>query len=500
MKVLFTGLFPIWQCHIVGECNFIEEHFREGDIIDVLTCDADLQSCNANPGRDLMHCLACMEIRENALSMLDKAVGKKPLLRRSAIERAKHINPPLFKNLDELKKFYFLGMPVGLDIVSSVMTAVGDAEFDTVIHADRIKKTINDYLGTYFTAVEYLGSNEYSLVYIFNGRFAPAKAWIRACEITGIDYFTMERLGMPDRVMKIKNGTVHGLSSYSRWIQEFWEKNQNDPEVRKEAVDFFEERPKGLMTGWFSFVAGQEKKRLPPKWDPLKRNIAIFSSTETEFSGISEVFSGALYSDQKTPYLKFAQIAKERNPDVRFHLRIHPNSKSEKRRWWEDDDFQNLSNLTVIPPESSVSSYELMQSCEKTVVFMTTMGIEASYWGKPSILLSNSMYKGIGAVYEPSTEEEAIGLILERDLAPKPREATLSYGGFIRMGYPKLPYSEALDHCTLTFKGERPNASPRAIHALWKWEKYINKPWIPKWIKNIWERNEFSKLSLSITQ
>ena len=498
MKVLFTGLFPLSQCHFVGECNFIEEHLTAGDDVDVLTCDASLNACDANPMFKITNCLTCMGIREDAFSMLASSVGIKPIISESSKKKIKEIKIPIFQSMSELKSFRCFDSPVGSDVISSVMSVVADSDFDTIVHAERIKKNISDYIHVYLTALEYLKDINYSLVYLFNGRFGPAKAWIRACEARGVDYFTLERLGMPDRVIKIKNGTVHGFSSYAPRIREFWNTNKGIEDVRKEAIDFFEERPKGLLKGWNSFIKGQDNELLPSGWDPSKLNMAVFSSTETEFAGIPEVFDGALYDDQKSCYLRIAQILKEKDSSIHLYLRIHPNSKSEKNYWWDCEEFHNISNLTVIPPESPISSYRLMKSCVKTIVFMTTMGIEASYWGKPSILLSNSMYKGIGAVYEPSTEEEAIRLILDKSLEPKPKEATLAYGAFHRKGTSKLPYSQALDRCTLTFKGNRPKASDQVLHSRWKWENYVNKPWIPKIIKKLWEWSEFKRVSKNI--
>jgi len=64
----------------------------------------------------------------------------------------------------------------------------------------------------------------------------------------------------------------------------------------------------------------------------------------------------------------------------------------------------------------------------------------------------------------------------------------------MRCGSARLPYSELIDHCTLTFKGVRPNASEAILNHLWKWE-YINKKLqLPQWVENLWTRSEFVKL------
>ena len=496
MKVLFTGLFPIWQCHFIGECNFMEEHQRAGDSVDVLICDSNLKSCDANPGMALPNCLACIETRNSGLDLIDTPPRKLPLISVKGKKAIEGMNIPVFTNNEDLISYAPFGVSTGSDVISSIITALGNPNFYAKNHPELIKRTIEDYMAAYFTALDYINREGYSLVYIFNGRFSTAKAWIRACEKMKIEYCTLERLGMPDRVLKIKGGTVHETKAYASWVKTFWDINHNNADIIKEAVDFFEERPKGVLTGWHSFITDQDQSALPVGWDPEKRNIAIFSSTETEFSGLPESFLGATYSDQKKCYCSIVKAIKEMDENIHFYLRIHPNSKNENEYWWESDELRELTNLTIILPESDVSSYLLMNSCEKTLAFMSTVGIEATYWGNPSILLSNATYKGIGAVYEPTTETDTISLILDESLPPKPRDATLAYGAFIRRGFPKLPHSEALDHCTLTFKGVRPNASQLAIKALWRWENVIKPSRIPNFLKQAWQVIEWHRIRL----
>jgi len=180
--------------------------------------------------------------------------------------------------------------------------------------------------------------------------------------------------------------------------------------------------------------------------------------------------------------------------EMHFYLRIHPNSIHENDKWWKSHDLKKLKNLTIIEPDSPISSYSLLMACEKTIVFMSTMGIEATYWGKPSIAVSNTMYKGINAVYEPTDLTQLKGYILDPSMPPKPKERALAYGAYMRCGSARLPYSELIDHCTLTFKGVRPNASEAILNHLWKWE-YINKKLqLPQWLENLWTKSEFVKL------
>jgi len=129
---------------------------------------------------------------------------------------------------------------------------------------------------------------------------------------------------------------------------------------------------------------------------------------------------------------------------------------------------------------------------------MTTIGVEATYWGKPSIVLGRAAYRGIGAVYEPGGVAEAVSLVLDQTLAPHPRQAAISYGAYLRRGAPKLPYSEVLSSCKLTFKGKQPNASAEVLRSLWNWENIVSTAPVPDWTKQLWQKWEWFRLSRTL--
>ena len=92
--------------------------------------------------------------------------------------------------------------------------------------------------------------------------------------------------------------------------------------------------------------------------------------------------------------------------------------------------YDKLPNATIIPPESKVSSYDLMEACEKIITFGSSTGLEACYWGKPSILIGHSGYELCGAVYHIKKLEEIIPSI-DGDLSPKPRMAAIKFAYFL---------------------------------------------------------------------
>jgi hypothetical protein len=109
-------------------------------------------------------------------------------------------------------------------------------------------------------------------------------------------------------------------------------------------------------------------------------------------------------------------------------------------------------NLTVIQPDSKLSTYHLINACSKTITFGSTAGIEATFMGKPSILAGKSLYCNLGGNYIPSSHEELLKL-LNSSLTPMPKDAALMFGFFFStFGIPFKHY-DAEDFGKGKFKG-----------------------------------------------
>jgi len=275
-----------------------------------------------------------------------------------------------------------------------------------------------------------------------------------------VPFYTHERSMKLDRIFLVNGAIPHDPTTYHSRIIAFLEATKGDQAVRQEGVDYFEEKPKGKNSAWKVFVRRQNKTELPQDWNPHRRNIVFFASTEREFVGVKQFTPPGIYDSQIDAILDLFPRAVAEDPSIQFYLRVHPNSWREKIRWWESAAFTSISNLCIIPPESSVSTYELMHSCEKCLCFRSSMGIESTYWGKPSIALTYAFYAGLDAVYEPKTRKEALDLILSV-LSPKPRDNAIKFGSFLRRGGRALEHSTAtLDLGKLLFKGTELQSHP----------------------------------------
>ena len=115
----------------------------------------------------------------------------------------------------------------------------------------------------------------------------------------------------------------------------------------------------------------------------------------------------------------------------------------------------SFANLTIIQPDSPISSYALMDACEKSISFGSTMGIEATYWKRPSILYGKSYYMLTNCTYVPKSLNELMELLLDRDLPPLPRESAYPFAYFSTRYGTETKYFKYIHDRLFTYKGKK---------------------------------------------
>jgi len=487
-NVLFTGLYPMWHYHFSSELDIIQKHIELNQNVTLLVCDGVLHACEANPDHVLAHCLRCIGIRNHGLSLLSSRIHILPLIDDHNTKLRTH-----FLNINDLKEYHVDQFDVGMAVYSSLVDYSNEVLPDPKVHAEHIKKLITDAVDTYTSALNYLKKNKYDLVYIFNGRYAAARAWVRACEKHGVRFRIHERAGKHDRYTQLENSYLHDTSIYASLINKHWDECADITSRYREASEFFEERPKGRLGTWHSFVTDQDKEISDIQTNPELKQYIIFSSTESEFSATEDFYKPLLFERQLEAIGRIAKYISLNLKHVRLTLRVHPNSKSDKDRWWESPSLTEIEKLIIIPPESKISSYQLLNIANLVITLGSSIGVEATYWGKTSILFGQAYHRGIKAVYEPNDYGQ-LWQMLENPPPPLPVEGALKYGYYFRTAGEPFSNIEPVNYYTLKFKGEILEA-PQTVHQ-WLGECERRKPVVGlrKWLQNIGDRRRFKKL------
>lgn len=452
MNILIVSPYAINAPHFETELEIAQNHINDGDFVKILYCNAELLACDVNPDHNITKCLICINRRKRGLRLLSKEVDVGPLTNMS---EANKFNLALFmklklSNVEDLKKITFDNFDIGYAALSSLISLTRDPHTDLNKYNDLARRFISSSFVVFSSINEYLSTGFFDKVYVYNGRYGPMRAVYRACQKNNVECLLVERGCTLNHYSISVNKLSHDIRYTNDVINETWE-NEHDHDRRDELANTFYMNPiNKISPTWIAFTVGQINGLLPNDWNIEKENIVIFTTSEDEYSAIGDVWEHKIYINQIDGIRKILD-ALQYNSKFHVYLRIHPNQKNISNK--NADSIINLKSpqLTVIQADSQISSYTLMQKATKVITFGSTAGIEAAYWGVPSILVGPSLYQHLGSTYNPHSHEEVIEMIINK-LTPKDKEGAQKYGFYIQTFGIPFKYYKAIKIKKGTFK------------------------------------------------
>ena len=374
-------------------------------------------TCAANPTENSIVCEICHRRMRKSLKLLPKSVITIPISRfLTDANTSYHYE---YNNLNDIKSIEYKQVKVGISVVSNYITATRNINplidnearnfFDNLITASC---RLTDALSK---AIEILHPNR---ICFWNSRYFDSRPALDLAVANGIEYISYERTNDTYRrncKVRFINTTPHSVRGLYNKCNDLWNSVQlSEKEKINIGRDFFIRRRNGLAANDKVYVENQQQGLLPHDWDSSKRNFVIFNSSEDEFASIGDEYDRLALFPTQYKGIRFILESVKTCNNIHIYLRIHPNLASVTYRY--HSELKELSkyynNVTIIPAEDSVSSYALMDASEKIIVFGSTMGMEASYWGKPAILLTAARYYYSDLCYKPHSEEEFKQLLL----------------------------------------------------------------------------------------
>lgn len=474
MKVLLysnTGLAPI---HLGIELENIENVIKAGHSLTILKCDNKLEGCYFNPCHNLIGCSIC-EARSDVFYK-HLGIPKEDIFRMQNYPQIESIKFPFFEKTTDLIEYEYDGINVGRGVASSIISLRRNHEISSHNEKDFIEFQLKMAVNVYLNFKDLIDKVEPDIIYLFNGRFAESFPIVEYARKRNINYKTIEVARSKHRYDVYDNNLPHDLEARFIKIEDSW--SRGTPENRdKVAIDWFEKTRDGTKVIGTNFTKNQTQNALPGNFDPEKENIAIFNSSEDEMKVMKDRASH-LYTSQNEAIEKVVGHFAN-NKDIHFYLRVHPNLGVVKNSQMDGILKMNFPNMTIIPPESNIDTYALVDKCDKTFTFGSSVGIEATYWGKPSILFGRTIYEQLDAVYFPKTYERLYDLILTKNLKPKEKKNSFKFAYYIASfgkPYTKFIYDGKFNSYFGNKKMKR--FYPKTFYYLFK---YL--PNFKKWIK-----------------
>ena len=434
MKFLVYSSSSLAYPHFGVQLEECEKLNKEGHSVTFAYCEGVNNTCFKNINSNPAICKACQLGYKFSLNKLSQDIDCVPL----KLVKNNLIHKYNYNNIEEFKKIKYRGVFVGYSVLSTYIsfTRNPDLELD-----DSVREYLNHLINQTCTLVD----SAYSLIdevnpdviCVFNGRFFETKPFFDIGKSKKIEIIINEVIGSgseddPFKITNFINSMPHDISYLRKKVINTWNLSKDSEEEKvKIGESFYFNKRNSLKTGLVNYTKNQEVGKLPFTWDKTKNNIVIFNSSEDEFASIGKEFDSYALFNSQIEGINFMMSNSKLN-NIHFYLRIHPNLINITHSYHTDllKLDEEYLNLTVIRADDNISTYTLIDNAWKVVVFGSTVGIESTFWGKPSILLAGSMYHDLNVLYKPSSKSHLLKLI-EQELTVLNTFPAIQFGFFI---------------------------------------------------------------------
>ena len=434
-RILYYSACSIAVPHIGVIIDDILSAKERGDEIYWCYCRGAISSCFTNRDGYPNICHFCHSMYQRFVKKYGDKVNVIPINKEDFTPSNSKIPDWTLENVEQINSVVYRDVYIGTSILSFYYMVTRDLDMGNI---QTFKSCVSPLISEICHFVDYV----YDLIeeikpdeiISFNGRLYENRMFYDIANALGIPYTALDVVGghvEPYKKVRYKGGLPHSIGLNTAMIENLWKVSPlTDQEKTKIASSFFQRRRNGeLVADVAVYTTAQRQGLLPENFDQSKRNIAIFNSSFDEKAALGgEWVQGKLFSND---YDAIEYMLQNTSQQIHYYLRIHPNLKGVSHR--DHLELYNLSkyeNITIIPPESEISTYSLMDACEKTVTFGSSTGVEATFWGKPSILLGRSLYENLDVCYKPIRKEELTSLI-DNHLEPKNKTGALKIAYYL---------------------------------------------------------------------
>lgn len=455
MHVLVVAPAAYFDFHFETDLEIAERHLTAGDRVTVMVCNGDLMACEANPTHEAGRCVRCIGRSRIGISRLSPGVEIEPFLQLTDKDRQELRDIKTdWRTREEMNEFAVDNFDAGWAAQSTLASLFMRPDYDVHGEHDQIRRTIVSSVAAFRSMQNFLSRVHVDRLYVFNGRYATMRAVMRAAQSRDVPFFIHERGSSFEKFALFENHAPHDLDFFQDEIRKAWERA--DPELRELiGASFYADRVAGTQSDWHSYAAKQEAGKLPETWKNGAKNIVIYCSSSDDVDGLREMVMGkTLYENQYAGIDKILESA-QKHPDLNFFVRMHPRSALMPETGGKRLAERRQPNLTVIPADSPISTYAMMRKARRVVSFGSTTGLEATYWGIPSILGYRSYFDTLGCIHVPKTHDEMMQLIVGADTPPADKLGALLYGHYMKTFGTPFRYNRPTGLTGGTFKNSQ---------------------------------------------
>jgi hypothetical protein len=418
-----------WVDMFANEYDLVRRHLDDQGEVVVYGCTGGLPACRAKMASTNKHtCSICNYRREQAYASLMH------LPNFSYVEMPEvNVVADFPTTYSELIGYEYNEYRFGLCALSS--TQVFYSTCDQSLH---LPSTTLDFLHTavlaYHKVWNVLTSSTLSgQALVYNGRLAEEYGALAAVRQLGMQYAVHEVTGIDEKYKVVENSLLHDLDYWHRIVFDYIDLVGRSTEAYESGCTFFENKRKGIRTNDTVYIGADFEEFEVPENFRNRKLVGLFNSSDHEcrYTEFDFQYSSNIGPSQYEVFRRLVEFYAN-NEEICFVMRIHPNALK-----GPVSDLQLLlslrrHNLLIIAPDDKTSSYSVIDCCDVVVSAGSTIGVEATYWGKPSISLVPTYYTALDSVYFPQTFDELCALVSSA-LRPKHKVSAVAYGAFVQI-------------------------------------------------------------------
>lgn len=423
--------------------DMAKSELLKGGEVYMVGCDQSVGICHCNYGATPLICKLCShQNKQLSRHFNDDSRFHWKMMGNLVSDDIRHLAATTSFDYDDvasLKALQYKGVDIGYAAFSTYVSVTRNL---TPFFNAHLKAFLDDLMRSEIRQIEalqqYVEEISPDMMVVMCGRHSNQKPIYQLAVNNHINFVVTERKwtenGEDTYDFFVNNSPHSNVAIYQR-MQDCWASGSDDKyEIAK---TFFDNRRYGQYAADTIYTKRQEQGLLPDGFDHSKTNIAIFNSSEDEYYSISrECDEYGVWNNQYTALKAIFEHYRHRD-DIHFYLRIHPNLSGVNFTSHTILYTLQYDNVTIIAPESPVSSYALLDNCQKVMVFNSSLGLEGAYWGKPVIVLNESYYNYMGIVHLPQSEDEVYQMIDDPDLPSLKSDECLKAGYFFMSGTQK---------------------------------------------------------------
>ena len=466
-----------WSVHVAQDLLVAHSLRLRGAQVQLYTCDTRLPICNIANHHTAppMPCHFCQSYTRQMLSIMGFSASHlhhlvSPSERQEIESHIAQLSPTQFAS------YVDSGLPIGQMVQISVRWFLNSGNIATDPLAEQ---TFRHFLvsGALVgrAAQRLLAQKRPDTIYLLNGLFFEEQILIHLAREQGIHFVTHEGGFHADSKVFAHNGIAGYYDLAAVWPT--YAQTPLTPAQHTQLTEYLQQRRTGGkdVAQYYPHLVSEQAEIITQLGLDTQRPILVaFSNILWDSAVLDRHEAFASLEAWLTTTIEFAA----NHPQIQLIIRVHPAeirlALRETRQKVGDfitQQFPHLPpNVRLIPAESSISSYTLMELAQVGLVYTSTVGLEMTLMGKPVIVAGQTHYAHKGFTHQPTSPATYTQLLAQAAELPPPTPAQLELAQryahlfFFRLMLP-FPLVTALTNGRLRFNFEtlaalRPGTTP----------------------------------------